>query len=177
MNIIRISHYFFYSIVIKVKFGNRLSMNGVQAFGKHSKLKIQNDGVVSIDKVSTYENFQLSCIGGKVEIGKGVFFNRNCLIVCRENVVIEDNCIFGPNVVIYDHNHLILDGKVDKNRYNSEAVVIGEGCWIGADVIILKGTHIGKRTIIGAGTIVSGNIPSDTIVTQNRELCFTPIKK
>ena len=55
-------------------------------------------------------------------------------------------------------------------------MVIGDNCWIGAGVIILKGTNIGEGSIIGAGCIIKGVIPPHSIVTMNRQLSIREIK-
>ena len=55
-------------------------------------------------------------------------------------------------------------------------VIIGDNCWIGTGVIILKGTVIGEGSVIGAGAVVSGNIPAHSIVKASRELDIIPIE-
>ncbi|MBP5432990.1 MAG: acyltransferase [Ruminococcus sp.] len=81
-----------------------------------------------------------------------------------------NNCIFGPNCCVFDHDHLIENKVVKKNEYSVSQISIGEGTWIGAGVIILKGAHIGNGCVIGAGCIVKGDIPDYSIVTSNRDL-------
>ena len=66
--------------------------------------------------------------------------------------------------------------KID-NEYKIGSVVIEDNVWIGAGVIILRNTTIGKNCIIGAGTIVKGNIPNNTIVTTNREINIKKLVK
>ena len=108
----------------------------------------------------------------RVIIGKKVFFNNYCSINCHERIEIGDNCIFGESVKIYDHNHRFRDinKTIMSQGYSTKSVTIGTNCWIGSNVCILPGSHIGDNVIIGAGTIISGTIPDGMIVTANREL-------
>ena len=102
---------------------------------------------------------------GKLVIGKNVFFNNDCSINCLGKVEIGDDCIFGENVKIYDHNHLFnRKDKIKSQGFSIGTVTIGNNCWIGTNVVILKGANIGDNCVIGAGVIVKENIPDNSIV-------------
>lgn len=102
---------------------------------------------------------------GIVSIGKNVFFNNYCSITARRKVVIGNDCIFGENVKIYDHNHKHRDNKLIRLQgFSTEEVIIGEDCWIGSNVTILKGVKIGRHSVIGAGVIVYKDIPENSVV-------------
>ena len=103
-----------------------------------------------------------------LEIGHNTFFNRNCIIVAREKISIGANCLFGPNVYICDHDHMFNQDTVFTDQFITRPVSIGEGSWIGAGCIILKGANIGKKCIIGAGSIITGNVPDGMIVVQKK---------
>ena len=92
------------------------------------------------------------------------------MISCHEKIIIGNGCQFGPNVKIFDNNHCFNAEQGVLSTYKSTPITIGENCWIGTNVVILKGTYIGKHTVIGAGCIVSGTIPECSIVTQCRDL-------
>ena len=97
-------------------------------------------------------------IGDDVGIGSGSY------IVCRGNIRIGTGTMTGPNVIIYDHNHLYdLKTGVNRNNYSEGEVIIGKNCWIGAGVIILKDVHIGDNCIIGAGSVVTKDLPSGSV--------------
>lgn len=104
---------------------------------------------------------------GCVAIGDDVFFNENISINCREKIEIGNDCLFGPNVIIYDHDH---DYKNDIKRFVTEPVVIEDNVWIGTNVTILKGTRIGKNSIVAAGTLVNKDVKPNSFVYQKREL-------
>ena len=111
-----------------------------------------------------------------VEIGHDVFLNSGCIITAREKVVIGDNTIFGPNVVVYDNDHLVHEGKIVDNEFVTEPVVIGSNVWIGAGVIILKGSYVGDNCVIAAGSVVKGRIENDNVVIQKRNTTLQPIQ-
>lgn len=108
---------------------------------------------------------------GDIYIGNNVFFNNYCSINAMESVIIGDDCIFGENVHIYDHNHVYttINVPIRKSGYSSSPVIIGRNCWVGSNCIILKGVKIGDNCVIGSGVIVYDDIPSDTIVLNKQQ--------
>ena len=121
-------------------------------------------------KVKIERNSTIVCVNGaKLVIEDNVGIGAGSRIVCRDNIRIGKNTMFGPNVMLYDHDHKIgSDNNVSRTDYNLSAITIGENCWIGAGTIILKGTQIGDRCIIGAGSVIKGNIASGKKVIQKR---------
>lgn len=98
-------------------------------------------------------------------IGNSVFINRNTIITARKSIVICDNVTIGPNVTIYDHDHDIYGG----GKYISESITIKKNVWVGANVIILKGVTIGENSVIASGSIVTKNIPDNSLLIQKRQ--------
>lgn len=101
-----------------------------------------------------------------IEIGNDCFFNDGCSINARKKITIGSNFKAGQNVIIIDNDH---DYKNDIDKYICDEIVIGNNVWIGANSIILRGTHIGDNVVIAAGSIVKEDIPNDTIVYQDRK--------
>lgn len=95
--------------------------------------------------------------------------------MCRDSVTVGNGCIFGSNTFIYDHDHRFSKAGVCKSEYSHSAVRIGDNCWIGANVVILKGTTIGDNCIVGAGTVLGGKIPSNSIVITDRKVVVKEI--
>ena len=79
--------------------------------------------------------------------------------------------------MVFDHDHDFDDQGMIKGQYLEDEVQIDEGCWIGAGCIILRGTHIGAHSVVGAGCIVKGDIPSYSLVKMSRELRITRLEK
>lgn len=141
------------SIVWSLK--NNLEFN-VSIYNSGKKLSIGRTYIRNNTLINTEDN-------GELIIGDDTFFNRNCVISCRKKIRIGDNCIFGPNVCVYDHDHKHDSNGISKG-YVCDDVIIEDGCWIGAGVIILRGTHIGKDSIVAAGSVVKGNYPEKTLI-------------
>ena len=114
--------------------------------------------------------------GGTIVLGDSVFFNRNAIVASRNSIRIGNNCAFGPNVVIYDHDHCFSNDGIESG-YKLKTVTIGDNCWIGAGCIILRGATIGEGCVIGAGTVITGEIPahSKVLAKSSRELEITSI--
>lgn len=100
----------------------------------------------------------------KIEIGDNCFFNNDCSINSNHLIKIG-GVLFGENVKIYDHNHRFNEHKPIKAQgFSNGTVTIGERCWIGSNVTILKGSEIGNNCVIGAGCVISGKVPDNSIV-------------
>jgi maltose O-acetyltransferase len=100
-------------------------------------------------------------------LGDNVYFNFNCIILDVMQVTIGNRTLIGPNVQIYSATHP-MDYKIRASGLESgKAVSIGEDVWIGGSVIICPGVTIGDRTVIGAGSVVTRNIPSDVFAAGN----------
>ena len=107
---------------------------------------------------------------GELVFGKGVFLNQGCQFNCHSKIEIGDGCEFGPNVLVYDHDHAFggEGGGLKEGPFKCSPVEIGEHCWIGAGTIILRGTKIGANSVVAAGSIVKGEFPSDSLILQRR---------
>ena len=97
--------------------------------------------------------------GTNIELGERVFFNFDCIVldVCR--VRIGDYTLFGPAVQIYTPMHP-LNAELRRQREFGKAVEIGSDVWVGGGALILPGVRIGSRTVIGAGSVVTRDIPT-----------------
>ena len=145
----------------------RFSPNVVTEFNRGSRVTIGN-------MVRVHSGCKLKARRGAVlSLGDGVKLNYNCMIVCHEAVSIGAGTIFGPSVLIYDHDH-DTRCSLREDRFRSAPVVIGRDCWIGANTVILRGTTIGDNCVIGAGSVVRGEIPSGTVLIQKRENVLRP---
>jgi acetyltransferase-like isoleucine patch superfamily enzyme len=160
---------------LKFRFGKRLKIKTYrQAISYDTEIYVKKDALFNLDKISAHTNVHLLCVGGTLSIGNQVWFNRNCIVTCMQKISIGDHCAFGPNVCIYDHDHAYNSDGLITNQYECSDIVIEPGCWIGAGSIILRGTHIGKNSIIGAGSVVKGEIPPNSIATSNRKTYILP---
>ena len=137
-------------------------------------IDIQNDGILIIEeKCNIYSGVKIGVRGkGKIIIKKNTFLNNNCQIIAHKNIEIGKNVSFGPNVLVYDHDHAFNQNGIILGKYNCDDVIIGDNVWIGANSVILKGSKIGNNSIIAAGSIVKGNVPENTVFVQKRNNTF-----
>ena len=106
--------------------------------------------------------------GGKnVHLGKNVYFNFNATMVDDTHIYIGDYTMLGPNVVIATASHPILPELREKALQYNLPVHIGRNCWLGAGVIVLPGVTIGDNTVIGAGSVVTKDIPANVVAVGN----------
>ena len=97
--------------------------------------------------------------GSHIHVGKNFFANYNCTIIDVAKVIIGDNCQMAPNVAIYTAGHPIYpDTRNTAWEYGKE-VRIGDNVWIGGNTVICPGVTIGDCCVIGAGSVVTKDIP------------------
>ena len=105
--------------------------------------------------------------GKKVHFGNHVYANFNLTLVDDEAIFVGDNVKFGPNVVICTAAHPILPALRAKAYQYNLPVHIESGVWIGAGAIILPGITIGENSVIGAGSVVTRDIPANVVAVGN----------
>jgi maltose O-acetyltransferase len=100
-------------------------------------------------------------------VGEKVFFNFNCVVLDVTYVRIGSRTLFGPNVQIYTATHPMDYKERSAGVEFAKPVTIGEDVWVGGSAVICPGVTIGDRTIIGAGSVVTKDIPSDVFAAGN----------
>ena len=147
--------------------GCRIKHKSFPLISSKSILRTYDSGDISVGSYCAISpNSELTARDGHIVIGDHVFINRNCMIAAHEKIQIGNGTTIGPNVCIYDHDH---NGK---GGYNTSPIIINNNVWIGAGSIILKGVTIGENATVAAGTLVTKDIPANTVVYQKRETVF-----
>lgn len=118
-------------------------------------------------------NTKIFAASGEIDIGNRVYINRNGIIVSHKTIKIGEGTTMGPNVVIYDHDHDFRD----KKGFVSAPIIIGNNVWIGSNVIILKGVTIGDNSVIGAGCVITKDIPENVVVVNSTQHYIKEIKR
>lgn len=114
--------------------------------------------------------------GSQIELGEKVYFNFNCVVldVCR--VRIGDFTLVGPAVQIYTPLHPMAAEPRRLEEYGAP-VDIGRDVWIGGGAIILPGVRIGDRAVIGAGSVVTRDVPADVFAAGNPCRVIRPVQQ
>ncbi|MES2772667.1 MAG: sugar O-acetyltransferase [Bacteroidota bacterium] len=105
--------------------------------------------------------------GTNIILGEKVFFNFNCVVLDVAQVTIGSRTLLGPNVQIYTATHPLNYLERASGLEFGKPIWIGEDVWIGGGAIICPGVKIGNRSIIGAGSVVTKDIPDDVIAAGN----------
>lgn len=113
--------------------------------------------------------------GKNISIGNNVYINFGCIILDCAEVTIGDNTLLGPNIGIYAVNHAIDAEERINGGCFGKSVHIGNRVWLGGDVKIMAGVSIGDESIIGAGSVVTKDIPSGVIAAGNPCNVIRPI--
>ncbi|MBX3413382.1 MAG: sugar O-acetyltransferase [Pirellulales bacterium] len=104
--------------------------------------------------------------GAHISVGKKCFFNFNCVVLDVCPVTIGDHTIFGPAVQIYAATHP-LEAQARRSVEYGKPIEIGSDVWVGGGAILCPGVKIGSNSIIGAGSIVTRDVPAGVIVAGN----------
>ncbi|MCI5822580.1 MAG: sugar O-acetyltransferase [Pararoseburia sp.] len=105
--------------------------------------------------------------GSNVHFGDWVYANFNLTIVDDGHVYVGDKVMFGPNVTIATANHPIEPGLRDRMLQYNKDVHIENNVWIGANTVIVPGVTIGENAVIGAGSVVTKDIPANVVAVGN----------
>lgn len=118
------------------------------------------------------ENFKIQTpfycdYGNNIYVGDNFFANFDCLILDVAEVHIGDNVMFAPRVNIFTAGHPIDAEVRNTNLEFGMTVTIGDNVWVGGNVTINPGVNIGDNVVIGSGSVVTRDIPSDTVAVGN----------
>ena len=105
--------------------------------------------------------------GYNIKLGKNVFINYNCCMLDTMPITIGDHTLIAPNVQFYAATHPIDAKRRSALLEYGEPITIGKHVWIGGNATICPGVTIGDRSVIGAGSVVTKDIPADVVVAGN----------
>ena len=100
---------------------------------------------------------------GRLKIGNGVFINSNLLAMARGGITIEDDVQIAANVSLISNNH----DPYERHILTCKPIGIRKGAWIGANAVVLAGTEIGRYAIVGAGSVVTKDVPDYAVAVGN----------
>lgn len=145
-------------ILQKLNFMDRSDFEGIAAVVK--ELLGKSEGA--------FINPPFYCDYGKnIEVGKNFFANYNCTILDVAKVKIGDNCQMAPNVAIYTAGHPIHPATRNSLYEYGKPVTIGDNVWIGGNTVLCPGVQVGNNVVIGAGSVVTKDLPDWCIAAGN----------
>jgi acetyltransferase-like isoleucine patch superfamily enzyme len=100
--------------------------------------------------------------GKHISLGKNVFINHGCTFLDLGGIVIEDEVLVGPKVSLITENHPVR--PEDRKMLDLKRIVLKRNCWIGANSVILPGVTVGENSVVAAGSVVTKDVPADTVV-------------
>lgn len=119
-----------------------------------------------------------SNFGGRhIHFGNNVYCNFNVTMVDDTYIYVGDNTLFGPNVTIATASHPLDPELRSKGFQFNKPVRIGKNCWFGAGAIVVPGVTIGDNVVIGAGSVVTKDLPSNVVAVGNPCKIIKEIKK
>lgn len=113
--------------------------------------------------------------GRNVHFGKNVYANFNLTLVDDTHIFVGDNTMFAPNVTVATAGHPINPELRRQGMQYNAPVHIGANCWIGTGALIMPGVTIGDNTVIGAGSVVTRDIPSNVVAVGNPCRVMRPV--
>jgi maltose O-acetyltransferase len=105
--------------------------------------------------------------GSNITLGNKVYFNFNCVVLDVAPIIIGTNVLFGPAVQIYTATHPLSAAERRQGLELGCSIKIDDDVWVGGGAIICPGVHVGARSVIGAGSVVTKNIPEGVVAVGN----------
>lgn len=154
--------------VNKLRYGERYKVALLERFHPSVRIRLNGRSSVTIARnIELAKDCDIQCFGEAMcSIGEYSYANQRLMISCHAGVAIGKHTLIGPDVKIFDNNHAFSYEKGVSTDIKCAPITIGDNCWIASNVVILKGATIGDNCVIGAGCVVSGKIPSHSIVKQ-----------
>ena len=156
------------------KIGINLDINRTVRFKNPQYISIGDNVMIARNgRVEAWDQYQDKTYSPEIIIGEKTLINENCHIGCIDRVSIGKNCLFGANVMLTDHSHganrpeELKVHPAYRDLYSKGPVTIGNNVWLCENVVVLPGVSIGDNSVIGANSVVTKSIPSNSVAVGN----------
>lgn len=105
--------------------------------------------------------------GFNISVGDSFYANAGCIFLDVTPILIGDNVMFGPNVQLYAATHPLSPQERLKGEEYGKPISVGDNVWIGGNTVIMPGVFVGKNSVIGAGSVVTKDIPENVVAFGN----------
>lgn len=141
--------------------------NNLKPSDLEERSKIIKGLLGKVGKQITIESDFWCDFGYNIYVGENFFINHNCVILDAAKVEFGDNVLIGPNCGFYTVSHPIdAKQRIEELKY-AKSIKVGNNVWFGGNVVVLPGVTIGDNVTIGAGSVVTKDIPSNTLAYGN----------
>lgn len=150
-----------------VKFEDYTEIHGLTS----NELKFGNDVTISRGVMIRPSSYYGKDLGYGLEMGDNSSIGPYGYVGCSGKIVIGKNVMFGPKCSLFAENHVFEDtnSTIKSQGVSQKGIVVEDDCWIGSNVTILDGVRIGKGSVIGAGTLISKDVPCNSVVMDRRD--------
>lgn len=162
--------------ILKLFHFRHFFFRGMQRFSPNTEVIVSENGTICIGKhVRAHRRSKLLAFSsGVLEIGSNTALGNGVSINCMDSITIGEGVQIGPDVKIYDHDHdFRVPGGIRAEKFKTAPVKIGANSWIGCNVAILMGTTLGENCIVGAGSVLKGQYPANSVIVQKRSTEIT----
>lgn len=154
-------------LAFRIRLGSRVSWpkGGKPVYiGRNARIRVEKGAHLTIGSGFYLSENALVQVNpeAQVKIGTHVFMNANARIVAAESVEIGDGVMLGPNVCVYDHDH-VFDSKGVHAQLVTTPIAIGSRCWIGANALVTRGCSIVAKTLVGGGSVVTSPLEEPSV--------------
>lgn len=164
---------------VKITHGKHIFCGKNVKFEDYAEIQgLCKDGLIFGDYVTISRGVMIrpsSYYGG--DLGSGLSMGEHSSIGpygyvgCSGKIIIGNNVMFGPKCSLFAENHNFsnTETSIKSQGVNQKGITVEDDCWIGSNVTILDGVTIGRGSVVGAGTLVTRDVPAGSIVTDKRE--------
>ncbi len=141
--------------------------NSIPNSREHERMQVLKELLGRCDDSTRIESNFFCDYGYNISVGKSVYVNHNCVILDCASVTFGNNVLIGPNCGFYTASHPISAEERASFAETAEPIKVGNDVWFGGNVVVLPGVTIGSNVAIGAGSVVTKDIPSNVAACGN----------